>query len=165
MPIAAVSSRRPTRLTNPILLGSLLVPLGISLGSGSGRSKTGPSRTDAGQRPAPAQTVPRLGALPLARRDVERLRQILGLQRRLRDLAASPRAQRALAHRSIFREALTWLEIHGGAPDAGRSTGRRCSAEAAGRRRGAAPAAGRAAAVPPPAPAPPTPACATAERD
>ena len=35
----------------------------------------------------------------------------------MRDLSASPRAQRALAHRHIFREALTWLEIHGGAPD------------------------------------------------
>jgi hypothetical protein len=56
---------------------------------------------------------PRLGALPLARRDVERLRQVLGLQRRLRDLDASPRTQRALTHRHIFREALTWLEIHG----------------------------------------------------
>ena len=60
---------------------------------------------------------PRLGDLPLARRDVERLRQILSLQRRLRDLTASPRAQRALAHRGIFREALTWLEIHGDAPE------------------------------------------------
>jgi hypothetical protein len=58
-----------------------------------------------------------LGTLPLARRDVERLRQILSLQRRLRDLSASPRMQRALTHRSIFREALTWLEIHGHSPD------------------------------------------------
>jgi hypothetical protein len=55
--------------------------------------------------------------LPLARRDLERLRQILGLQRRLRDLGASVRAQRALTHRSIFREALTWMEIHGNAPE------------------------------------------------
>ena len=55
--------------------------------------------------------------MPLARRDVERLRQILGLQRRLRDLTASPRARRALSHRSIFREALTWLDIHGAVPD------------------------------------------------
>jgi hypothetical protein len=39
------------------------------------------------------------------------------VQRRLRDLDASPRAQRALAQRSIFREALTWLEIHGDAPE------------------------------------------------
>ena len=62
-------------------------------------------------------TGPRLGELPLARRDVERLRQILGLQRRLRDLTASLRARRALSHRSIFREALTWLDIHGAVPD------------------------------------------------
>src|SRR5438105_1848868 len=81
----------PDTLTNAILLGSLLVPLGILLGSGR-----------------PKDPVPKLGALPLARRDVERLRQILGLQRRLRDAAGSPRALRALAHRSIFPEALTW---------------------------------------------------------
>jgi hypothetical protein len=55
--------------------------------------------------------------LPLARRDVERLRQILGLQRRLTDLHLSPRARRALMHRGPFREALTWLEIHGQAPE------------------------------------------------
>src|SRR5262249_54858777 len=60
---------------------------------------------------------PRLGNLPLARRDVERLSQIISLQRRLRDTSVSPRAQRALAHRHIFKEALLWLEIHGGAPD------------------------------------------------
>src|SRR5207253_1358598 len=53
----------------------------------------------------------------LAGRDVERLRQIVGLQRRLKDVGASPRAQRALAHRGIFRDALTWFEIHGGAPE------------------------------------------------
>ena len=47
----------------------------------------------------------------------ERLRQILGLQRRLRDFGASVRAQRALTHRGIFREALTWMEIHGGTPE------------------------------------------------
>ena len=58
-----------------------------------------------------------LGMLPLARRDVERLRQILGLQRRLIDMSLSPRAQRALIHRAPFREALTWLEIHGQAPE------------------------------------------------
>jgi hypothetical protein len=61
--------------------------------------------------------IPRLGDLPLARRDVERLRQIIGLQRRLKDLSAAPRVQRALAHRGIFRDALTWLEIQDGTPD------------------------------------------------
>jgi poly(A) polymerase len=90
----------PDTLTNSILLGSLLVPLGISVQ---------PVRAPEGR-----MSGPRLGELPVARRDVERLRQILGLQRRLRDLGASPRAQRALAHRHIFRDALTWLEIHSG---------------------------------------------------
>jgi poly(A) polymerase len=90
----------PEAFTNTVLLGSLLVPLGLT---------AQPSRRDA--------KAPRLGDLPLARRDVERLHQIIGLQRRLRDLGANPRAQRALAHRSLFREALAWMEIHGQAPD------------------------------------------------
>jgi hypothetical protein len=55
--------------------------------------------------------------LPLARREVERLRQVLGLQRRLVDMHLSPRARRALMHRGPFKEALTWLEIHGDMPD------------------------------------------------
>ena len=33
------------------------------------------------------------------------------------DVNLSPRAKRALMHRGPFREALTWLEIHGEAPD------------------------------------------------
>ena len=45
----------------------------------------------------------RLGELPLARRDVERLQQIMQLQRRLRELNASPRAQRADAPRHVPR--------------------------------------------------------------
>ena len=68
-------------------------------------------------RPPRHPPVPRLGDLPLARRDIERLRQIVTLQRRLKDLSVSPRAQRALAHRHIFRDALTWMEIHGGSPE------------------------------------------------
>jgi poly(A) polymerase len=91
----------PDTLANAILLGSLLVPLGMSPAWG---------------RAHDAEETPKLGTLPLARRDIERLRQLLGLQRRFRDLGANPRTQRALIHRSIFREALTWLEIHGGEP-------------------------------------------------
>jgi poly(A) polymerase len=101
----------PDTLSNSILLGTLLVPLGISLHPV--RHTT--AENDAGGRRRPAG--PRLGELPLARRDIERLRQVVGLQRRLRDLAASPRAQRAITHRSIFRDALAWMEIHGGAPE------------------------------------------------
>ena len=32
-------------------------------------------------------------------------------------MTASERAQRSLAHRGIFREALTWMEIHGDSPE------------------------------------------------
>jgi poly(A) polymerase len=97
----------PDTLSNAVLLGSLIVPLGM----------TGHPRQPAGTE---LEKEPRLtlGMLPLARRDVERFRQILGLQRRLLDSRLSPRARRALMHRGPFREALTWLEIHGQAPEA-----------------------------------------------
>src|SRR5262245_34976948 len=100
----------PETLTNAILLGTLLAPLGHTL-----RSLTPPPVPEGEFRKEPRLSV---GTLPLARRDVERLRQILGLQRRLLDMGLSPRARRALMHRGPFREALTWLEIHGRAPDA-----------------------------------------------
>ncbi len=99
----------PDSLSNAILLGSLLVPLGIPLGD---RTPAGHERQGDAARKKPRPIGPRLGDLPLARRDVERLRLLLGLQRRLRDVGANPRAQRALAERHIFQEALTWLEIH-----------------------------------------------------
>jgi len=101
----------PETLTNAVLLGSFLVPLGLSPQAGR------PPLTDPAEGKRRRPIGPRLGELPLSRRDVERLRQILGLQRRLRDQSASVRAQRALTHRSIFREALTWMEIHGGTPE------------------------------------------------
>jgi len=111
--LAAVDAYRkrhedvPDTLTNAVLLGSLLVPLGMS----------GHPRQPAGTE---IEKEPRLtlGMLPLARRDVERFRQIMGLQRRLLDVRLSPRARRALMHRGPFREALTWLAIHGQAPEA-----------------------------------------------
>jgi poly(A) polymerase len=119
----------PDTLTNAILLGTLIVPLGINVNEfrprESDRSQTAvrpqSDQSEAGQTGQtpvrPARLGPRLGNLPLARRDVERLQQILGLQRRLHDVQAAPRAQKSLAHRHIFAEALTWLEVHGGAPD------------------------------------------------
>jgi poly(A) polymerase len=99
----------PDTLTNAILLGSLLVPLGHTV-----RSLSPPPVPDGEFRKEPRIS---LGMLPLARRDIERLRQILGLQRRLVDMQLSPRARRALMHRGPFKEALTWLEIHGDVPD------------------------------------------------
>jgi hypothetical protein len=73
-----------------------------------------PPAADDDRRKEPRLSI---GILPLARRDVERLRQILALQQRMMDMNLSPRAKRALMHRGPFREALTWLEIHGQAPD------------------------------------------------
>jgi poly(A) polymerase len=93
----------PESFTNPVLLGSLLVPLGFSLDGG---------------HPAREPQGPWLGALPVARRDVERLYQVLALQRRLRDPNISQRSARALMMRGAFTDALAWLEIHGEAPDA-----------------------------------------------
>lgn len=101
----------PDTLTNAILLGSLIVPLGFSQAAWPGWMQ------DEGK---PGLN---LGLLPLARRDVERMHQVLMLQRRLRDPSRSGHARRQLAARSAFADALLWMEIHGDpvhgdAPDA-----------------------------------------------
>ncbi|MFN8062265.1 MAG: polynucleotide adenylyltransferase PcnB [Vicinamibacterales bacterium] len=96
----------PESLRNSILLGSLIAPLGRGT----------PRRPRAGQEaaaPLPATEARTLGVLPLARRDMERFGQILGLQRRLAEVDVPARAQRALVHRASFPEAITWLRIHG----------------------------------------------------
>lgn len=93
----------PETLTNAILAGTLLHPLGLIA-----------------RRRFSADALERrieLGLLPIARRDVERLQQILALQARLLDTQASARAQRALLHRAVLPEAITWLDIHGDRPD------------------------------------------------
>lgn len=95
----------PETLTNAILAGTLLVPLGLL------RRRTVRDADDV-VREAPTQ----LGVMQVARRDIDRLRQILGLQRRLLDIDAPARAQRALLSRPAFRETLTWLDIHGRRP-------------------------------------------------
>jgi poly(A) polymerase len=93
----------PDSLTNAILAGTLLHPLGLVT-----------------RRRFSADALERrveLGMLPIARRDIERLQQIIALQPRLLDLQASQRAHRGLLHRAVLDEAVTWLEIHGGRPD------------------------------------------------
>ena len=96
----------PDSLTNAVLLGSLATPVQpLDLT---------PRRRGAGD----ANGGLALGRLPVARRDVERLRQLLVLQPRLVDPALTPRAQRAVLHRGAFDDAMTWLEIHGGDADA-----------------------------------------------
>jgi tRNA nucleotidyltransferase/poly(A) polymerase len=94
----------PDTLTNTVLAGTLLQPLGMI-----GRRQR--FSADAMERRI------ELGLLPIARRDVERLQQMFSLMPRLMDLQAPPRAQRSLLHRSSLPEALTWLEIHGENPE------------------------------------------------
>src|SRR5687768_14563861 len=100
----------PDALTTPILLGSLLMPV-----PPAAKAVNHPPRWTDDMKKEPRIS---LGLLPLARRDIERLRQVLGLQRRLLDPKLALRARRALMHKGTFREALTWLEIHGQAPEA-----------------------------------------------
>src|SRR5437870_2142691 len=77
----------PETLSNAILLGSLLIPLEISLHPPRSQTEGGawhvpgtdPAAATSGQESQKPRRppVPRLGDLPLARRDVERLRQIV----------------------------------------------------------------------------------------
>jgi poly(A) polymerase len=93
----------PDTLTTTILVGSLLVPLGLM---DEATRRFGVSE----------QWYPALGRLPVPRKDVERLVQLLGLLPKMRDIESSSRTQHALVHRGIFRDALTWLEIYGDDP-------------------------------------------------
>jgi poly(A) polymerase len=99
----------PATMTNAILLGSLLVPINHPLRA---PMPSKPSDDDPRKEPRIA-----LGMLPLARRDVEHLRHVLTLQKRLVDPALTPRGRQGLMHRGAFADALTWLEIHGGVPE------------------------------------------------
>ncbi len=124
-------SADPEALTNPLLTGSLLVPLGVSL-----RRVAAPTpswrRRGGAQAPTedmaseiaslggeeepepPAPSAPAPVVLPFARRDLERLRLLLAAQRRLREVEASVSARQALMSKTYFDDAVRWLEIHGG---------------------------------------------------
>lgn len=126
-----IHEAEPELLTNPILMGSLLVPLGVPLRRVSASSPRWRSRErdgapagedvtaelaalDAEDEPGNRAAPPVTFTLPFARRDLERLRLVLAAQRRLRD-APGPGAGRGFVAKSYFEEALRWLEIHGGA--------------------------------------------------
>ena len=97
----------PASLTNPILLGTLLVPLGL----------LAPPLGDSHQpHHATGRPDVSLGDLPLARRDIERLARIVGICHAMRDLKSSERRQRRLSFGQEFRDALSWFEIHEDAP-------------------------------------------------
>ncbi len=98
----ATFASAPESLTNAVLAGTLLQPLGLVSRRGFNAD--------------PLNRRIELGVLPIARRDIERLQQIQALQPRLLETAA-PRGQRSLLHRSALAEALTWFEIHGDRPE------------------------------------------------
>jgi poly(A) polymerase len=129
----------PEQLTNALLMGSLLVPLGLPLqrSSSSRRESPAPETDDEPEEKEEpldvAAELEALGAtdadepvvatvaatpepltLPFARRDLDRLRLMLFARRRLREVHRSPSVKQMLARRSYFDEALRWLEIHGG---------------------------------------------------
>jgi poly(A) polymerase len=127
----------PDTLTNPILIGSILAPIGmLARRPRRGRDTydpelSSPEPPDAPRSRRRAPKAPRLalGMLPIARGDVEHLRHILTLQGRLAELPSSPRVQRAIMHRPTFIEAMTWMDIHGQYPEAVRHwTGARAEA-------------------------------------
>ena len=97
----------PPSLTNAVLLGSLAAPVqDIDLT---------PRRRDDPRR---AEGDVTLGKLPVARRDMDRLRQLLALQPKLKAQGLPPGQQRMVLHRGAFADALTWLEMHGGDAEA-----------------------------------------------
>ncbi|PYQ48339.1 MAG: hypothetical protein DMF78_21525 [Acidobacteria bacterium] len=121
----------PEELTNSLLMGTLLVPLGVPLrravAAAASRRNEEPETAD--ERLDVAAEMAALGAdngdeagaseriplvLPFARRDLDRLRLVLAAQGRLREVHTSPKVKHLLAGRGYLEEALRWMEIHGG---------------------------------------------------
>jgi poly(A) polymerase len=96
------SDAPPPELTNAILMGALLVPAGLI------------GRRTPGEAP---DTRVNFGLLPIARRDLDRLGQIVSLVPRMLDPDPPPRLTRSLPQRPAFRDALLWLELFTDAPD------------------------------------------------
>ena len=123
-------------LTNALLLGTLLVPLGVPLRRVPGvvarrrpeemleaeaepvdvaaeAEALGEAEADPETEAAPPPSSSPF-ALPFPRRDLDRLRVILLAQRRLHEIRTSPAVKHVLGGRPYLDEALRWLEIHGG---------------------------------------------------
>jgi poly(A) polymerase len=96
----------PPELTNTLLVGALLVPTGVL------------NRRPHGADADPKKERVSFGMLPVARKDIERLRHAMQLLPRLTEPELPPRVARSLPHRPAFDDALTWLEVFGDAPDA-----------------------------------------------
>jgi len=94
------SEAPPPELTNTLLIGTLLAPLGLVTS----------------RRPG-VETRVQLGLLPIARRDLDRLSQVLGMIPRLMEPDLPPRVVKSLPHRPAFGDALVWLQVFGDAPE------------------------------------------------
>lgn len=92
----------PPELTNTILIGALLVPAGLITRRAPG---------------AATETRVSFGMLPIARRDLDRLGQVVSLVPRMLEPDPPVRLTRSLPQRPAFRDALLWLEIFTDAPD------------------------------------------------
>jgi len=93
----------PAELTTAILIGALLHPIGAL-------HRRAPDR---GAADDGALDRVSFGALPVARKDLDRLRHLLQTIPRLTDPALPPRVARGLPHRPSFGDAVTWFEIFG----------------------------------------------------
>jgi poly(A) polymerase len=95
----------PPELTTAVLIGALLHPIGAL-------KSPMPERGNADDTADVPERVS-FGALPVARKDLDRLRQMLQTLPRLLDLQLPPRVARGLPHRPSFSDAVTWLEVFG----------------------------------------------------
>ena len=115
-------------ISNAILIAHLLPPLGIPLSSGfRGRAPKKPYVDDQGpgdfeldpedvpEEVDIATDIPI--SLPFARRDIERLSLLASVGSKLDRTDLSPHAQRSLAQKPYFAEALLLAEIHGMEPE------------------------------------------------
>jgi poly(A) polymerase len=91
----------PPELTNTLLMGTLLAPLGLVT-----------RRT-----PGAGDIRVQLGMLPVARRDLDRLSQVLTMVPRLTEPDLPPRLTKSLPNRPAFSDALLWLQVFGDAPE------------------------------------------------
>jgi len=98
----------PPELTNAVLMGALLMPLKLL------------DRPTAMVEGAADRHHDRVsfGVLPVAKKDIERLRHVRPMLPRLTTADLPPRVVRGMIHRPSFDDALTWMEVFGGDPDA-----------------------------------------------
>ena len=92
----------PPELTNTLLMGALLPALGLITR----------------RVPGDPELRVQLGMLPIARRDIERLSQVMTLVPRMVDPELPARFARSLPNRPAFGDALLWLNIFSDAPEA-----------------------------------------------